>query len=141
MIIINDRKLIKESNYWESEMASRGLFMVSINDGHIRLLVPNNCEHHLVDMFSGARKIIILALPVTKWQPGKYCVKVVFEDYTDRPFFLNLSPGAFLGIQPGWKHGQKGLNASIWISKNGQPQCYATLPVDWTVHSTLNVSY
>lgn len=130
--ICNSGPEILSTNFWDSDIARAGKFIVSVNAGHLRLLVPDNMHPALADMLVGADHVQITALPSDRWVEGRFCTQWLFEDFSESPFMLEFSPGNYAGLRPAWPNGDS-RRVSFWIRRNGNPYCYAELPVRWTV--------
>lgn len=84
--IANDGAILSATNYWQTEHASAGLCYLSANAGVWRLLVPQAAEGLLREMRTGRAATIEPSLHLAgNWD-------VVFEDGSDMPFSLSLSP-------------------------------------------------
>ena len=85
--IANQGALIASTNYWQTEHANAGLCYLSGNAGAWRLLVPEAAQGLLAEMRTGLTASIEPSLHLTgNWD-------VVFEDGSDSPFSVSLSPG------------------------------------------------
>lgn len=99
--IVNDGAAIKDTNYWGTEHAMRGLCYLSGNAGVWRLLVPPEAETLLAEMRTGKKATIEPSLHL----PGHW--DVVFEDGTSSPFSVALDPRQIdRALEPGrcWLH-------------------------------------
>lgn len=81
----NNGPLLVETNYWESEWASRGVVYMTANAGAWRMLVPSASHEHLAEMRTGTSVTIEPSINV----PGN--MDVVFEDGTPSPFCVSMS--------------------------------------------------
>ena len=107
LFISNDGQDIKTTNYFDSELALRGLLYLSGNAGALRLLVPYVREGYLAEMRTGTRVILEPAMRV----PGD--IDVVFDDGTDSPFFVGLD--RFHQIDRiGALQNQQGIPFTVW---------------------------
>ena len=86
--IINAGKKIKETNFWDSELAKYGKFYCSINAGCIRLLVPDNQVHLLSEMKTG-KKVILSRGPWPQMGVDDG-FEIMFEDYSNCPFSIHV---------------------------------------------------
>jgi len=118
--IQNHGPLITGSNYWESEMAARGYYYVSINAGAIRLLVPNSMRAEISEMRKGAKHVVVSMLPPEKWEDGKYAIEWMVEDGSETPYALHLSPPQIDRRPPPEDVGREFI-ATIWDQKKGRP--------------------
>lgn len=85
MWIRNDGPLIRETNYWSTPHAQRGMFYVSINAGAFRLLVPPSQQGTLADIRTGQYVIVTRG----SWN-GRDALELLFEDGSDSPFVLHV---------------------------------------------------
>jgi hypothetical protein len=137
LLIENDGPRIGSTNYWEGAYAAEGKFVVSCNAGHVRLLVPPTLVPSILDGLRGTKKLKAEALPGELWRTRRLCTEWLFEDYTDTPFFIQLSPGSFVDFRP---RDSADLSASIWTKgAAGMPQAIAILPLEWRVTPQLRL--
>jgi hypothetical protein len=92
--IENDGPDIRTTNYWETDPAAAGLVYASCNAGAIRLLLPPAKEPDIPDMTRGVEYVILSRGP---WpaQGLPEAVEILFEDRSDSPYALHLSPESF----------------------------------------------
>lgn len=90
LTITNDGPLILSTNYFQLPAAKAGKFYLSINAGVFRLLVPAQHLGTLRDMRS-AHTCIVSRGP---WPAMRLndALEVLFDDGSDDPFSLHLSP-------------------------------------------------
>lgn len=86
------------SDYWGTEDARKGFFLLSINAGVFRLLVPENSER-LISEFKTGEYCIISKGP-SKMSIHPFLFELLFEDHTSAPYGLTLSPGQVDRIPP-----------------------------------------
>ena len=86
--IQNNQHLIASTNYWDSDYYKGGKFYLSVNAGAFRLLCPNLHKSHFFDMQT-AKKIIIRIGEHRDY--SKKMIELLFDDYTDDPYRLDLS--------------------------------------------------
>lgn len=86
IMIISDGQLIKETNYWDTLHAERGLFFMSGNAGAWRLLVPDMHKPVLAEMATA--KVVEIELG---FKMGHRVVTIWFDDKTPTPFQLCIS--------------------------------------------------
>jgi len=93
LTIANRGQAIASTNYFDSRLAKAGYFFLSWNAGAGRLLVPDTQKPQLRDMKT-AEYVVVSFGP---WiEAGAIpAVEVLFEDHTDRPYSLILSPGQY----------------------------------------------
>ena len=90
--VVNDGQKIIETNYWESEHAKYGFCYISINAGCYRLLVPKFREDWLKEIET-AKEVVISRGPSPNSSPPKAdAFEIMFEDHTDSPFSVIMSP-------------------------------------------------
>lgn len=77
--IENHGPLIVASDFWESDLAQRGLFFLSVSAGALRLLVPGGQQLAISDMRAGARRVIVTMLPVVRWAAGQAALEWAVE--------------------------------------------------------------
>lgn len=87
--ISNNGPEILETNYWDSELASKGLVFISVNAGALRVLFPKSEEKHLLDVQAAHHCIF----SVGPWPDigVDQAIEVLFEDGSDAPFALFLT--------------------------------------------------
>jgi hypothetical protein len=128
--VANDGPSIISSNYWDTSAARAGKFLVSVNAGHARLLIPECMESELPDMVCGATRIEVEALDRAEWRADRHCIDWAFVDGTDQPYVLQSGPNSiFCGIVP--QGDLPGRSASLWVRRKGQPHRYAEFPLSW----------
>lgn len=86
IMIVSDGQLIKETNYWDTLHAERGLFFMSGNAGAWRLLVPDMHKPVLAEMATAKVVEIELGLKM-----GQRVITIWFDDKTPTPFQLCIS--------------------------------------------------
>lgn len=118
--ISNHGPLITGSNYWESEMAARGLLYMSTNAGAFRLLVPLAQRQIISDMRPGAKHIVVSMLATDQWREREYCAEWLVEDGTSAPWSCHLSPGQVDRAGGRDDVGKQWL-ATVWDLKSGKP--------------------
>ncbi|MDL2284370.1 hypothetical protein LJC19_04420 [Oxalobacter sp. OttesenSCG-928-P03] len=81
--IDNDGKEIRQTSFWDSELAQHGYVFVSLNEGAIRMLLPPSAEaEYLPEMKTGKSMLIEPS------QQHDGSLDFVFEDGTDSPFWV-----------------------------------------------------
>ncbi len=80
--IANNGEKISETNYFDTDHAKIGECYLSWNAGAARLLVPELLIDSLAEMRTGKKAHIIKYLDA---------IEIVFDDYTQSPFFLTLA--------------------------------------------------
>lgn len=95
--IKNDGPRLVGTNYWQTELAARGLVYVSGNAGVWRLLLPRAAHGFLTGIRTGKSVSIEPSLA----KPGQ-CWDVVFDDGSDAPFFVAIDKKQFdRAVTPG----------------------------------------
>lgn len=133
--ISNHGPLITSTNYWESELASAGKLYASVNAGAIRVLLPPALYWMLADM-RGATECVLSRGPWTvDLTPGQTQsmnlprsvekavmegIEILFEDGSDTPFALHLTPASF-DMLPAAPEPSRDWVLSVWTAKDGQP--------------------
>lgn len=84
--ISNDGQLIKDTNYWNSPNARKGLYFLSGNAGAWRLLVPDTQKWVLTEMATAKHVEIELG-----FEQGQRVAEIWFDDETPTPFRLLMS--------------------------------------------------
>lgn len=119
-IINNGKDIIEPTNYWSSEMARKGFYLVSTNAGCVRLLVPDSRAAEIPDMVKGAKHVVISILrthaTASDLQP---IVTLLIEDKTDNPYSLEFGRRSIL-LLPSPEEKGKPLTFAIWGRKNGK---------------------
>jgi len=92
MMVRNDDEKVIETNFWGSPAELQGFYYVTSNAGAFRLLVPDiqNCE--IPNILSGKHAVITYGF---HRQTSKFMYEVMFDDDSDNPFALWISPGQF----------------------------------------------
>ncbi len=113
IIIKNNGPEILETNYWQTSYAQAGKFYLSINSRAFRLLVPIGQEAAVNEMRT-AVEIVISRGP---WPAaGKAeAVEILFDDYSDAPYSLQLSPEQIDRLPPASDSGREDLTFSAWV--------------------------
>jgi hypothetical protein len=89
----NHGPLILRTNYWELDAAKAGKFLVSLNAGAFRLLVPPQQEGFVSEMAT-AKGVAVCRGPSPPLGFGDG-FNLLFDDGSDDPFVLELAPAAF----------------------------------------------
>lgn len=85
----NKGQAIVKTNYWDSELAIKGLLYLTWNAGAARLLLPDSQKLALREM-RGAKYVIISRGPSVEHGGGD-ALELLFEDNSDAPFSIHLS--------------------------------------------------
>jgi hypothetical protein len=126
--IENDGQRILASNYWESEMAARGLCYCSVNAGAIRVLVPLSRSDWLADMVT-ARYCVLSRGPWPAMGISD-AVEIMWEDDSQAPFALHLTPDSFDALPAKPPEGQP-WTVTVWVLHDGQPRQVVGRPCHW----------
>jgi len=90
--IDNDGQKIVSTNFWETEYALNGYCYLSINAGCYRLLVPKFHKDWL-DEIKKAKEVVLSRGPARNLKPPKSdALEIMFEDHTEEPFVITISP-------------------------------------------------
>lgn len=117
--IQNHGTLITACNYWDLPEAAAGKFLVSINAGAFRVLIPPAHEPSIGDMQT-AKECLVTRGP---WPAMKLddAFEILFDDRTSDPYAIHLTPGAFdrlptdADIAIPWV-------LTCWTSRRGKPR-------------------
>lgn len=124
----NHGAILLWTTYWTSDLERAGQFYVSVNAGAIRILVPRR-----------------LATVINEWRPSdcvicsrgpwpdqgvEEAVELLFEDGTDAPFALHLTPASF-DMLPGPPNPGREWVLSAWVEKKGRPHKALERPCRW----------
>lgn len=111
--IQNKGQAIVDTNYWGSEMAASGLMFLSWNAGAARLLIPDTMKSVIREMRTG--KNVIISRGHLQNGDGREVLELLFEDYSDSPFSVQLSVEQCDRLLPESECGAK-FNMSVWTS-------------------------
>jgi hypothetical protein len=117
--IDNHGPLVVASNYWDLPAEKAGKVLVSLNAGAFRLLIPESAEPAIADMRT-ARECVVSRGP---WPAAGLAdaFEVLFDDGTDDPFALHLSPESFDRV-PADEDAAKEWVLSAWTRpRRGRP--------------------
>ena len=98
--IFNNGHTITHTNFWESQIARKGFFFLSINGGAARLLVPENFQS-LQNITSCDYIILTRGL----WL-GSPSYELLFEDHSDAPYMLHMTYGSYDRLLPASEAGR-----------------------------------
>ena len=109
---------------WElpDDFATGEKFLVSVNAGTFRLILPSALEALVPELKTGT----IVHVTRENWQ-GIDALAIMFDDGTDDPFTLQTSAGACDRIPWSRDSGRVDLQCSVWIDKCG-PHCVMDRP-------------
>lgn len=89
----NHGPLILATNFWDLPEAKLGKVLVSLNAGAFRILLPASAEPTLDDMRTAKECIVSRGPWPAQGLPD--AMEILFDDGTDGPFALHLSPQSF----------------------------------------------
>jgi hypothetical protein len=121
---VNHGPSVISSTYWESDLAERGMYFLSLNAGSFRLLCPPGEGKQIAEMRT-SNEVVITIGTVTRnglpgMQIGREMVEILFDDRTDRPFNLTLSMEQ-LDRRPPKTDDSKRWEFSAWEGRRGKP--------------------
>lgn len=124
----NHGPLILSSSYWGSEEERAGKIFCSTNAGAVRLLVPAS-KRELIEAARGSRYAILSRGP---WPAAGLAeaVEILFEDHTDTPYVIQLSPESFDLVPAEPPTGREWVIA-LWDLKKGKPHKAVERPCHW----------
>lgn len=108
--IENNGSEIVSTNFWDFEIGARKCAF-SVNAGCMRLLVPTCHEPSLPDM---VRCEYVIASILKNIQPKKFAIELLFEDHTQTPFSIHMSPEACLSLFPLAENSKVPRKMTIW---------------------------
>ena len=126
----NDGPRIVASNYWATEHAAAGAFLVSSNAGTFRLLIPKSKEAAINDM-RAAKGIAVTRGPCPEMGLAD-AFEVLFDDQTDDPLALVLTPEAFQAV-PVAENARSRWFFAGWTLRKGHPHCEFTKPCRYRI--------
>jgi len=106
----NDGPELVETNFWDAEIGARH-FAFSVNAGCMRLLVPNCHKPSITDMIACE---YVIASILRKIRPGTISIELLFEDHTQTPFNIQMTPGACLSLFPVAENSKIPRKLTIW---------------------------
>jgi hypothetical protein len=116
--IHNHGPLILSTNYWDSELARAGKLYVSVNAGAIRVLLPAALYGVLAEMRTS--KVCVLSRGPWPAEQRKEAVEIMWDDGSDSPFALHLTPESF-DLLPAKPEAGREWVCSVWTAKDGEP--------------------
>lgn len=124
----NHGPLIVSSTYWDSASEEAGKVWVSCNAGAIRILVPRVHRRIIHDMRM-APHVVCSRGPWPEMGLAE-AVELLFDDGSDAPFALHLSPESFDAMPAEPPAGQSWI-VSVWDIKRGKPHKACERPCHW----------
>lgn len=116
--VTNHGPLIASTNYWSLAVEEAGKIFCSVNAGAIRVLVPRVHRRILADMRRG-KHCVLSRGPWPEMRLAE-AVEIMWDDGTDDPFALHLSPESFDRLPAEPPAGQEWI-VSAWDCKKGKP--------------------
>ena len=118
--ISNHGPLITASNYWQSDLARAGKLFLSTNAGAFRLLIPPAHGNIVAELRTGKHVIVSRGPWPSEQLPD--AVEILFDDGSDNPFALHLSPESLDRMPLDTDAGKEWL-FTVWTAprRNGPP--------------------
>jgi len=115
LIIQNNGPEIIKTNYWKTSYAQAGKFYLSINARAFRLLVPDVASKLAIE--GEMRTAVDIIISRGPWPAaGKPDgIEILFDDYSNAPFALQLSPEQVDRFPPAGDSGRDDLFFSAWF--------------------------
>ncbi len=88
--IENKGQKLESKNYWESELAIKGMLYVSVHNDYVRLLLPKAQEGQIDKMKNG--EVVIISKGIYK---NRKAVEIMFEDNSNNPYCIHISSEQF----------------------------------------------
>ena len=125
MKIVSIGELIVASDYFGGDWENTGKYLVSCNEGAIRLLWPS-CRINEVQQMMTADEIIVTR--------GVYedseALEILFDDHSASPFMLVMTDSSVVGFLPG-DPGKRRWKFTIWMCVNGRPRMVYSRMAHW----------
>lgn len=128
--ITNDGPAILASDYWQSDLARAGKYLISPNDGVIRCLLPEAYHAVLPEIAACPYAIATRG----QWQ-GQDGLEILWEDHTDSPHAWHMTAASCL-LLPG-DPAPGAWQIACWIERDGHPYRALQLPCKWRAVPTL----
>ena len=118
--VANNGPVLVATNYWDDPVAQAGLFVVSLNAGTVRLLVPSVWETEIPDMICNTEHVVVSR---SQHGPsaGGFALEILMEDGSEQPFSLHLSAGQIDRL-PAWSDDQRRCRFALYVNRDG-PRC------------------
>src|SRR5688572_21745998 len=109
--IENHGPLITATDYWESPHAAAGKIYLSPNAGVIRVLIPRS----RVPLIQEVRPAEYAILSLGPWPEERLPlgIEILWEDHSDNPYALHLSPES-CAMVPGEPDAGQEWTISVW---------------------------
>jgi len=122
--IDNHGPLIRATNFWQSEVAKRGLAYLSVNAGAFRLLLPNALRPWINEMRPGAKHVIVTfggyRGSMAPGLVGKPAIEWMVEDGTADPWACWLDQNMTDRL-PAREEAAREWLATVWDNKKNRP--------------------
>lgn len=116
--LLNKGPLICQTNYWQSELAKRQFFLVSLHRETVRILLPPYFYGHVESMFPATETLIYFYYNEER---KKQMAKIVFNDNSDNPYWLHGYLNQFDRL-PSKHEYNAPFDLTIWIEENSIPK-------------------
>ena len=126
----NNGPLIRETNFWETQIAKQGFLFLSFNAGAARLLVPENHEY-LRDMTTSEYAILTRG----RWN-GQPSYELLFEDNSDSPYMVFMNSSTFDRMLPESEAGSD-LPLLVYVRGEEHPVIASRKPARYRVVAKL----
>lgn len=126
--IQNHGPLIIATNYWGSEIETHGKIHCSCNAGCIRVLLPRTLGK-IVGECRTSRYVVCSRGPWVD-QGLLDAVELLFEDNSESPYCLHLSPESF-DLLPGEPEPGGEWTVALWVLRDGGPHKALERPCYW----------
>jgi len=111
MFFENSKAELIKTNFWNTDMAKKGFYYLTINGGAFRLLIPQEVEHDIKEIKTG--KYCIVSIGSSHNSNHPFMIELLFEDHTKTPFQLTLSAGQMDRMPAREDNGGK-FKLSVW---------------------------
>lgn len=115
---VNHGPLILGSTYWGSEYERTGKLFCSTNAGAVRVLVPRG-GRAMIEECRPSRHVVLSRGPWPEMGLDE-AVELMFEDGSDAPFAMQLSPESF-DLLPAEPEPGREWTVTLWDLKKGKP--------------------
>ena len=108
LAVHNDGPAITKTNYWQTAYNHCAKFFVSLNGPTFRVLVPDAAIDEMREGVAGATHVVVTRGP---WRDTGLpdAIEIMFDDGTDNPFALMVTPEACDFLPPRAKAGTSGI--------------------------------
>lgn len=128
LTVSNHGPLITSTNFWGSDHEQAGKVFCSVNAGAIRLLLPRSLAN-LIGEWRTSKYVILSRGP---WPAERQtdAAELLFEDGSDAPFSIHLTPNSFDALPAEPPAGQEWV-LSAWVLKKDKPHKALERPCKW----------